>query len=140
MATLLTIFIWFSLAGTKVEFYIFSPSANAAWVEELAGACTTNQDGYCEMRVRAQAWPDGLVRGELRWGDGQIRPVIAPATARLEIDLRSDPGGDLRYDSLPTTQAPPIQRKYPIQGVLMLFFALLFLAISLAIYRAGRTR
>jgi len=80
------------------------------------------------------------VRGELRWGDGQIRPVIAPATARLEIDLRSDPGGDLRYDSLPATQAPPIQRKYPIQGVLLLFFALFFLAISLAIYRAERTR
>jgi len=96
MATLLTIFILFSLAGTRVEFYVFTPSANAAWIEELAGACTTNQDGYCEMRVRAQPWPDGLVRGELRWGDGQIRPVIAPATARLEIDLRSDPGGDLR--------------------------------------------
>jgi hypothetical protein len=139
MAALLIILVWLSLAGTRVEFYSFAPSGNA-WVEELAGACTTNQDGYCEMHVRAQPWSDGLVRGELRWGDGQIRPVIAPATARLEIDLRSDPGGDLRYDSLPTTQAPLIQRKYPIQGVLLLFFALLFLAISLAIYRAERTR
>jgi hypothetical protein len=130
--TVLIIAVWLLRSGARVEFAAYLPG----WVEAQAGACVTDAAGRCEMRVSAQAWEDGLVRGELRW-EGGARPVIAPGGA-LEYDLRQAAPGELRYETLPqdVSAAPQIA---PAGGVnfILLFMALVVLAGSVWAYRQG---
>jgi hypothetical protein len=130
--TVLIIAVWLLRSGARVEFAAYLPG----WVEAQAGACVTDAAGRCEMRVSAQAWEDGLVRGELRW-EGGARPVIAPGGA-LEYDLRQAAPGELRYETLPQdVSAAPQIRKREVNPALILL-AVLSLAFSAAVYRSEK--
>lgn len=124
------IVVWLLQSGARVEFAAYLPG----WVEAQAGACVTDAAGRCEMRVRVQAWEDGLARGELRW-EGGARAVIAPGGV-VEYDLRQAAPGELRYETLPQdVSAAPQIRKREVNPLLILL-AVLILAGSAAVYRS----
>jgi hypothetical protein len=128
----LLIVVWLLQSGARVEFAAYLPG----WVETQAGACVTDAAGRCEIRLRVQAWEDGLARGELRWEGGR-RAVIAPGGV-VEYDLRQAAPGERRYETLPqdVSAAPQIRKREA--NLVLILLAGLILVGSAAVYRSEK--
>jgi hypothetical protein len=118
-------------AGVEVEVVLFRALGAGVWEERIVGRCQTDASGRCAIQGRAEAWADGLLRGEVRW-EGGARPLIWPG-GDLQIELR-DVAGDARYDTLPAQDAPLIVKRERVNWPL-LALAVFFLAASIFMAR-----
>lgn len=126
-------------AGVRVELILYRQEG-LAWLAETAGGCVTDAGGRCEIHGQAEVWKDGLMRGMLdAQGYGQ-RPVIwRGGDIKVEIPMNETLHVDGRYDYLSSDEsAAPALRSEPRGGLISLFAAVLFLALTLAIHRKAR--
>jgi hypothetical protein len=120
-------------SGVPVELVLYRYQG-AVWEERVVGRCQTDASGRCAIQGRAEAWADGLLRGEVRW-EGGARPLIWPG-GDLQIEL-SDVAGDARYETLPAQDAPQIIVRERVNWPL-LALAVFFLVASVFLARRAK--
>jgi hypothetical protein len=121
-------------AGVEVEVVLFRALGAGVWEERVVGRCLTDASGRCAIQGRAEAWADGLLRGEVRWEEG-ARPLIWPG-GDLQIELR-DVAGDARYDTLPAQGAPLIVKRERVNWPLL---ALAVFVLVASVFLARRAK
>ena len=126
-------------AGIAVELTLYAQEGSA-WQTQKGGECVTTADGRCEIRGRtAEIWPDGLIRGTLEIEGYGERPVIwRGGNISLEIDMNEALHVDGPYDYLDDDNAAPILENEPRGGLSSLIVAIVFLVLTLTIYRKTR--
>jgi len=118
--------------GVRAELVVHRPLGGAVWEERRAGVCVSDAQGVCEIRVRVEAWADGLIRGVLRLEEGGERPLSWPG-GEIVVAWNGERAGDLRYDPLEEADAPVTAARRIAWPLLAL--AALTLAGSAVLYR-----
>lgn len=130
LAFVVTILLLPPQSGVRVDLYLYRQEG-AVWVEQAAGHCWTDEGGVCRIEGEGAAWADGLLRGELRWGEAR-RALIWPG-GEIIVQAEGEAAGESRYDHLSAeAQAPRIEaeRQGPLWALLLL--AALTLGFSVA--------
>lgn len=137
-----------ALPDVRVDLIAYRFNARGTTAEAIpAGSCSTDNNGRCQIMVRADAPkdPSGFLRGVLDLGKHGKRSVLWPG-GLFEITVQLNPAGKLEtegeaapfdYDEPGAVQVIQPQPPFYLVGILLAVF---FIGLAFFLYRRSKAQ